>query len=66
MKHYKSAEFLSIFRILSPLHKRKSHPQKRKAPLLKTFWRRFWSSSGPHNIITSEVATNPLVFQNCN
>jgi len=24
------------------------------------------SSSGLHNIITSEVATNPSVFQNCN
>jgi len=29
MKHYKSVEFLSIFRISSP-------PHKRKSPLLKT------------------------------
>jgi len=35
MKHYKAVEFLSIFRVPSP-------PQKGKAPLLKTFWRRFW------------------------
>jgi len=34
MKHYKSKEILSIFRMSSLLH-------KRKAPLLKTFWRRF-------------------------
>jgi len=38
MKHYKSVEFLSIFRMSSP-------PHKRKAPLLKTFWRRFCGSS---------------------
>jgi len=34
MKHYKSVEFLSIFGMSIPL-------PKRKAPLLKTFWRRF-------------------------
>jgi len=33
-KDYKSVAFLSIFRMPSPLH-------KRKAPLLKIFWRRF-------------------------
>jgi len=37
VKHYKSVECLSIFRVSSP-------PQKRKAPLLKTFWRRFCPS----------------------
>jgi len=26
----------------SPPHKRKVPPQNYKAPLLKTFWRRFW------------------------
>ena len=36
MKHYKSVEILSIFRVSSP-------PQKRKASVLKTFWRRFCS-----------------------
>jgi len=35
MKHYKSVAFLSIFRLSSP-------PHKSKAPLLKTFWQRFW------------------------
>jgi len=35
VKHYESVEFLLIFTISSP-------PHKRKAPLLKTFWRRFW------------------------
>jgi len=35
MKHYKSVEFLPNFRMSSPLH-------KRKVPLLKIFWRRFW------------------------
>jgi len=35
MTHYKSVEFLSIFRVSIP-------PHKRKAPLLKTFQRRFW------------------------
>jgi len=34
MKHYKSVDFLSIFKMPSFLH-------KRKACLLKTFWRRF-------------------------
>jgi len=34
MKHYESVEFLSYFRMSSPLN-------KRKASLLKTFWRRF-------------------------
>ena len=28
---------------MPPLHERKAPPQKRKAPLLTTFWRRFWS-----------------------
>ena len=34
MKKYESWEFLSIFRMSNPLH-------RRKAPLLKTFWGRF-------------------------
>jgi len=38
MKHYKSVEFLSIFRMSTPLHKRKD-------PLLKTFWRRFYQNT---------------------
>jgi len=42
MNHYTSVEFLFSFRMSSPPHKRKTTPQKRKAPLLKTFWRRFW------------------------
>jgi len=41
MKHYKPVEFLSIYRVSSPSHKPKAPPQKRKASLLKTFWRRF-------------------------
>jgi len=47
MKHYKSVEFLSNFRMQSPLN---SH----KASLLKTFWRRFW----PHSwywLLTSKL-----------
>jgi len=44
MKHYKSVEFfLSIFRISSPLN-------KRKAPLSKTFWRRFWAWQAASNV----------------
>jgi len=42
MKHYKSVEFLSIFRVSNPLAQTQRPPQKGKAPLLKTFWRRFW------------------------
>jgi len=42
MKHYKSVEILSIFRVSSPLAQTLSPPHKRKAPLLKTFWWRFW------------------------
>jgi len=38
MKHYESVEFLSIFECQAPLH-------KRKAPLLKTFWRRSGDST---------------------
>jgi len=34
VKHYKSVEFLSIFRM-------SSHPAEPQSPLLKTFWRRF-------------------------
>jgi len=42
MKHYKSLEIFSIFKVSTPPHKPKAPPQKRKVPLLKTFWRRFW------------------------
>jgi len=35
MKHCKLVEFLSNLIVKPP-------PQKRKAPLLTTFWRRFW------------------------
>jgi len=42
MKHYKSVEILPIFRVSSPPAQAQSPQQKRKAPLLKTFWRRFW------------------------
>jgi len=42
MKLYKSVEFLSIFKMSSPSAQTQSPPQKCKAPLLKTFWRRFW------------------------
>jgi len=40
MKHYKSVEFVNL-KMSSPPHKHKAHLQKRKAPLLKTFWRWF-------------------------
>jgi len=43
MKHYKSVEILSILECQAPPHKPKAPAQKRKAPLLKTFWRRFCS-----------------------
>ena len=38
LKHYKSEEFLSIFRMSSSPRKRKSPPHNSKAPLLRTFW----------------------------
>jgi len=41
MKHYKSVEFLPIFRMSSPPAQTQSPPQKSKALLLKTIWRRF-------------------------
>jgi len=41
MTHYKSVEFLSIFRMSSPPAHTRSTPRKRKVPLLKTSWRRF-------------------------
>jgi len=44
MKPNKSVEILSIFGVSSPAShpaQTRSPPQKRKAPLLKTFWRRF-------------------------
>jgi len=43
LKHetLQSVEFLSIFRFQAPTDKPKAPPQKRKASLLKTFWRRF-------------------------
>ena len=42
VKKYKLVEFLAIFRMSSHLHKRKAPTQDCKAPLLKTFWRRFY------------------------
>jgi len=45
MKHYKSVEFLSNFRVSSPPAQTQRPPQKCKASLLKTFWRRFCSYS---------------------
>ena len=35
MKHYKSVEFCQFLHVKPPLH-------KRKAAMLKTFWRQFW------------------------
>ena len=60
MKHYKSVECSSIFRMSSPTHKPKSPPQKRKAPLLKTFWRRFcaeYRAAGPNAQLQLAIAT---------
>jgi len=45
MKHYKLVEFSSILYVKPPLHERKATPHKCKAPVLTTFWRRFWSSA---------------------
>jgi len=42
MKYYKSVEILSSYRVSSSPQQTQSLPQKRKAPLWKTFWRRFW------------------------
>jgi len=42
MKHNKSVEFLSIFRMSSLPAQTQIPPHKRKTPLLKTFWWRFW------------------------
>jgi len=44
MKHYKSFVFCHFLKRGDPPYKPKDPPQKRKAPLLKTFWRRFWST----------------------
>jgi len=41
MKHYKSVEFLSIFRVSSPPAQTQSALAKTQNPLLKTFWRQF-------------------------
>jgi len=45
MKNYKSAEFLSIFRVSSPPEQTKRPPAETQSPLVKTFWRRFWFNS---------------------
>jgi len=42
MKHYKSMEFLLNLNVKPSLHKRQAPPHKSKAPLMTTFWRRFW------------------------
>jgi len=44
MKPYKSVEVFSMFSVKPPRIYPKAPPQNRKAPLLKTFWRRFWFS----------------------
>ena len=44
IKHYKSVGILSIFTVSSPPTQIQSPPQKRKALLLKTFWRRLFPS----------------------
>jgi len=46
MKRYKPVEFLSIFRMSSHPAQTQTLPQKRKAPLLKSFWRRFCLNLG--------------------
>jgi len=38
---------MSIFRMSTPPHTNAMPLQKRKAPLLKTFWERFWPTSRP-------------------
>jgi len=49
IKHYKSNEFLKIFRLSSPPAQTQSPPAEKQTPLLKTFWRWFWSAL--HNIL---------------
>jgi len=39
-------KFLPNFNVKLPLHERKATPNKRKDPLLTTFWRRFWVEPG--------------------
>jgi len=48
MKHYKSVEFLSIFRM-------SSHPAQTQSPLLLTFWRRFCLNLGDSNRLQMKV-----------
>jgi len=48
-KHYESVEFLSIFSVKPPRTNAKPPPQKCKAALLKTFWRRFCFGRIDHN-----------------
>jgi len=44
MKHYKSVEFLSIFRMSSLPHKPKARPPKRKTP----YWKHSCDGSDPN------------------
>jgi len=64
MEHYKSFEFLSVFRVSSP-------PHRPKNPLLKTSWQRFYCV---HRISTRDLyksgsrplwGRNPLVENHC-
>jgi len=51
MNHW---SFYQIFNIKPPRHTRKAPPHERKAPLVKTFWRRFFDVS---ITFTSETTT---------
>jgi len=48
MKHDKLVELLSNFYVKPPMHESKAPQHKRKAPLLKTFWWRFWWEPWSH------------------
>ena len=64
MKHYKSVEFLSIFRMSSLPAQCKAPRQKRKAPL-KTFWQRFWNvmlSEMLEIVLTLKILGPPKIF----
>jgi len=48
MQHYKTVEFWQFLECQTPPRKRKPPTQKRKTPLLKTFWGQFCSYPGRH------------------
>jgi len=54
MKHYKSVKIVAIFSV-NPPAQTQSLPQKRKAHLLKTFWRRFCCTSCTPGSYMSEL-----------